>query len=296
LLQGKVIKAAGGFFTVRDQTGGEYLCRARGALKKGRQSLIVGDRVVFEPVKSSSADYAGEGVIEEVLPRNNCLPRPPVANVDRLIVIMSLKNPGCDWQLVSRMAVLAEKENLSLLICFNKTDLLTADELNELTGRINAYPYPVILTSAVSGKGINHLKAQLTGQCSVLAGPSGVGKSTLLNSVQPGLFLQTGTVSEKIKRGRHTTRQVSLLSLEEGGSVVDTPGFTRLDFFDIEPEQLPGFFPEFETLQGYCGFRDCLHINEPNCAVKPELGKTLAPMRYEHYKYFLEELDRQEAH
>ncbi len=292
MLQGKVIKAAGGFFTVRDQSGGEYICRARGALKRDKKILIVGDQVLFEPVESTSPDFSGEGVVEKVLPRSNCLLRPPVANVDLLVVIMSLKKPDCDWQLISRMSVLAEKENIPVLVCLNKTDLLSKEEINELTGRINPYPYPVIFTSALNRKGVNDLKEQLIGHCSVLAGPSGVGKSTLLNCIQPGLSLQTGTVSEKIERGKHTTRQAALLPLEKGGSVVDTPGFTRLDFSAIEPEQLAELFPEFEPLRGQCGFRNCLHISEPRCAVKQELGKTLNPMRYEHYKYFLDETDK----
>ncbi len=293
MLRGQVIKAAGGFFTVCDQNGAEYTCLARGMLKRGSESLMVGDYVFFEPVKNHSHGAGGEGIIEKLLPRVTLLKRPHVSNVDQLAVIMSLKHPVCDWQLVSRMLVLAEKEGLSAFICLNKTDLTQVNELEELAGRLDNYPYKVIYTSVVSGTGLDRLKESLKGKCSVFAGPSGVGKSSLLNAVQPGLSLKTGTVSEKVKRGRHTTRQAELLSLNLGGSVVDTPGFTRVDISDLDADQLADYFPEFESLRGQCGFRNCRHISEPRCAVREEVGKNLNPMRYEHYQYFINELDKQ---
>ncbi len=290
--QGKVIKAVGGFFTVRNQAGSEYLCRARGSLKKSKQALIVGDEVLFKPLNEPSGDGGGEGVIEKVLPRANFLPRPPVANVDQVVVVMSLKKPDCDWQMISRVAVLAEREYLPVLVCFNKTDLISSAEMDQLHDLIEPYPYPIVFTSALSGNGTDDLKNRLAGCCSALAGPSGVGKSTLLNYIQPGLSLQTGTVSEKIGRGRHTTRQAALLPLDNGGSVVDTPGFTRLDLKNLAPEQLAGCFPELEAIRSRCGFRDCLHLNEPNCAARVELGQTINPMRFEHYQFFMQELSQ----
>ncbi len=291
--QGKVIKAAGGFFTVLDQEGRKYLCRARGALKRGSKTLIVGDEVMFQPLGETASGAEGEGIVEKLLPRTNSLPRPTVANVDQVVVVMSLKNPDCDWQMISRITVLAEKEALPVLVCLNKTDLITPENIQQLSSRLKPFPYPVIFTSALSGSGTAALKEYLAGCCSALAGPSGVGKSTLLNSIQPGLSLQTGEVSEKIGRGRHTTRQATLLSLDQGGSVVDTPGFSRLDFKNISPQELADYFPELETLRGRCGFRDCLHLNEPNCVVHKETGLTVNPLRYEHYKTFMQELHQQ---
>jgi len=295
LLQGRVIKAAGGLFTVLDDEGGEYLCHARGSLKQDKKGLLVGDWVKFDIVKDGAGTPTGEGVIEEMYPRKNSLPRPPVANVDQLVVVMSLKQPECDWQLVNRMLVLSEKEELPAVVCLNKTDLFTDQEQGELDGRLDHFPYPFFYTSAVSGEGLNTLKDKFIGYCSVLAGPSGVGKSTLLNAISPGLSLQTGPVSNKIKRGKHTTRQATLIPLETGGMVVDTPGFTRLNFFDIEPEELPDLFPEFRALHDSCGFRDCRHLSEPKCAVREEVGKLINSMRYEHYRYFMKELSKQEA-
>lgn len=293
--EGKIVKAAGGFFSVCDAATDEYICRARGMLKRDKASLMVGDLVLFDVVEHAAGGDPGEGVIEKLLPRTNRLKRPPVANVEQLVVVMSLKHPECDWQLISRLMVMAEQEELAVLLCLNKIDLLPEPDLIALDNLLKPYPYPVILTSALSGAGIETLQDKLSGSCSVFAGPSGVGKSSLLNAIQPGLSLQTGEVSEKIKRGRHTTRQAELLSLESGGTVVDTPGFSRLDFFAIEPDRLAHFFPEFETLRGSCGFRDCRHISETDCAVRNEIGKSVNPMRYDHYCYFARELKKQEA-
>jgi len=296
LQQGRITRAAGGFFTVRDDRGSECLCRARGSLKKDKKGLMVGDLVKFDMVTDGAGSPTGEGIIEEMLPRKNSLLRPPVANVDQLVIVMSLKQPECDWQLVSRLLVLAEKEDLSATVCLNKTDLFNSLEQGKLDSKVEQFPYPIFYTSAVSGEGLDTLKEKLKDRNSVLAGPSGVGKSTLLNAISPGLSLQTAPVSGKIKRGKHTTRQASLMPLESGGMVVDTPGFTRLNFFDIEPEDLADLFPEFRELHDACGFRDCLHLAEPRCAVREEVGKSLNPMRYEHYQYFVRELSQQEVY
>lgn len=295
MLKGKVVKAAGGFFSVRDKSGAEHVCRARGTLKRGKNGLMVGDWVLFDPSEENSVTESGEGIIEKLLPRINRLYRPPVSNVDQLIVVMSLKEPECDWQLVSRMLIFAEKEKLSAVLCLNKTDLVGEKEFAALTGQVDYYPYQILYTSAVNGSGLEQLEERLSGQCSVFAGPSGVGKSSLLNAIEPGLSLQTGIVSEKIKRGRHTTRQAELLNLKCGGSVVDTPGFTRLDFSKLEADKLADYFPDFDPLLGRCGFRNCRHISEPECAVRQEIGRSINPMRYDHYKYFIQELGKQEV-
>jgi len=294
LLEGRVVRAAGGFFTVLADDGIKYLCRARGNLKRGQSALLVGDKVTFNPEVNQSSLSNPQGIIEQKLPRKNRIDRPPVVNVDQLIIVTSQKEPSGDWQLVSRLSVIAEREILQTIVCINKIDLIDQDEVKAVQTQLELYPYPLLYTSTKSGIGIEDLKAVLRDRCSVFAGPSGVGKSSLLNVIQPGLSLQTGEVSEKIRRGKHTTRHAELLTLESGGSVVDTPGFTRLDFHNIKPTELAAYFPEFEPLQGCCSFRDCRHLTEPGCAVLDGIGKSVNPMRYEHYKYFAAEIGKGE--
>ena len=294
---GRVIRAAGGFFTVLTDEGESYQCRARGNLKRDNRSLMVGDRVLFVPSRSESDPGQDEGIIEQLLPRLNQLNRPSVANIDQMVVVMSIKQPSYDWQLASRLLVSAEKENIQSLLCLNKVDLAETIEMSEITIQLNPFPYKYFFSSALTGAGLTDLKNYLQNKHSVFAGPSGSGKSSLLNALQPGLSLQTGRVSEKIKRGRHTTRQAELLPLEQGGAVVDTPGFTRLDFSNIQQAELPGLFPEFNYYEGQCSFRNCLHLSEPDCAIQEHLGETINPMRYEHYRYFMEEIkSRQEVY
>jgi len=298
LNQGTIIRAAGGFFTVYTVTGESYLCRARGNLKRDNQSLMVGDRVLFvpplKPALSAVAEAIDHGTIEELIPRKNSLNRPNVANVDQLAVVISLKQPSYDWQLASRLLVQAEKEGMEALLCLNKADLVEDDELYEIEKQLNPFPYRVLISSAHSGRGLDSLAERLSGKCSVFAGPSGVGKSSLLNSLQPGLTLKTGAVSDKIKRGRHTTRQAELLPLNFGGSVVDTPGFSRLELADLKPENLALLFPEFEAYSGRCAFRDCQHLTEPRCAIRQHLGDQINPLRYGHYCYFMDELSKRQ--
>ncbi len=296
--QGTIIRAAGGFFSVYTETGETYQCRARGNLKRDNQSLMVGDRVLFvPPVKPAGLaveEVIDKGMIEELMPRLSCFTRPNVANVDQLAVIMSLKQPSYDWQLVSRLLVLAEKERMAALLCLNKADLVDDDELIKIEKQLNPFPYRILFSSALSGRGLDSLAESLTGKCSVFAGPSGAGKSSLLNALQPGLTLKTGAVSDKIKRGRHTTRQAELLPLDFGGSVVDTPGFTRLEMADLKPGDLAKLFPEFEKYSGECAFRDCRHLTEPRCAIRQHLGDQINLLRYEHYSYFMDELSKRQ--
>ncbi len=294
--KGKVIRAAGGFFSVCDEAGKEYFCQARGALKKGSEALMVGDNVVFKPLEQVSGDGTDEAIIEKRLPRFNRLGRPPVANINQLVVVMSLKDPECDWQLVNRMLVQAEKEEMTAFLCLNKADLVTDREIEDVKQKSDPFPYQIICSSTVTRMGIDEIAGRLKDCTSVFAGPSGVGKSSLLNAIQPGLSLQTGDVSERIKRGRHTTRLAELLPLHSGGKVVDTPGFSRLNFSAMDENELARFFPDFENLRGKCNFRNCRHTGEPGCAVEQEVGKSINPMRYEHYRLFLDEISKQEAY
>ncbi|HHX74003.1 MAG TPA: ribosome small subunit-dependent GTPase A [Firmicutes bacterium] len=288
MLQGIVLRAVGGFYDVRTKDGGTYRCRARGRLKKAKMGLYAGDRVRF------SATAGAEGVLEEIYPRQTLLFRPPVANAEQVLLVCALQDPPLSLQLVDRLLVLAASRRLRPLVCFNKADLPHAG-LDELLVIYERAGYPVFVTSAKTGLGIAELRAELCGRISVLAGPSGAGKSSLINRIQPGLALKVGSVSAKSRRGRHTTRHVELLSLDCGGFVADTPGFSQLELAEITSRELPAFFPEFAAFAAECRFHSCLHAGEPDCAVGEAVAnQEIAASRYEHYLLFLQEIREQE--
>jgi ribosome biogenesis GTPase len=293
-----VIRAAGGFFAVRDAEGAVYLCRARGKLKLESGSILVGDRVIFRPEEGAEEPGGageGTGIIETLLPRRSLLRRPPVANVEQIVLVLALKKPAPDWQLAGRILLQGEREKLPLLCCLNKIDLADAAERKETAAALDPLPYRLLWSSAREGAGIEQLGEALCGRCTVFAGPSGVGKSSLLNAVHPGLGLKTGTVSRKIGRGRHITRQVELLALPAGGFVVDTPGFSRLSFAGLEPDRLGDLFPEFTPHRESCSFRNCNHIHEPGCAVREAVFAGLINRcRYRQYQHFWKELNDKE--
>ncbi len=292
-----MVRVAGGYFSLRDAAGQTYLCRARGRLKRQPGDILVGDRVMFRQAgetgeaKRCGGEREGSWIIEELLPRRTVLVRPPVANIDQLVLVMPLRDPDPDWQLAGRILVLAGQENIEALCCLNKIDLLTAEEKETFSRLLKPFPYPLIWSSAKTGAGIAKLSEGLQGKTTVFAGPSGAGKSSLLNAVQPCFTLKTGMVSGKIGRGRHTTRHAELLPLKAGGFVVDTPGFTRVSFSGLAPERLGFLFPEFAAYAGGCSFRNCSHIHEPDCAVCDAVSAgAINSLRYEHYRLFREEL------
>ena len=293
MLQGSLVKAKGGFYFVMLEGGKVVRCRVRGRLKETGVPLAVGDRVEISPRS------VGDGVVEKVLPRKNSLPRPPVANVDQAVVVVSLRDPPLDRYLLHRIILAATDAGLESIICFNKIDLIVTNEekslLTELQSVFTACGYTVLCTSSFTGNGLAQLREQLLGKISVLAGPSGAGKSSLLNSLKPGLTLKMGTLSPKLGRGRHTTRHVELVSLDENTLVADTPGFQQLDLVRIMPRELASFFPDIMAYGGQCHFKSCLHHHEPVCAVKDAvLAEKIASWRYELYISFLEEIGRQE--
>lgn len=259
-------------------------------MKQAGTSPLVGDRVIFQPA-AGAADEKYEGIIEKVLPRESVLHRPPVANVDQMILVTPLRDPAPEWHLTGRLLALAEQQQMKAVLCLNKADLVTAAEQAETRKMLEPFPYPYIFTSAVRGDGILDLNERLSGHCSIFAGPSGAGKSSLLNAVQPGLSLKVGPVSDKIGRGRHTTRTAELLVLPSGGMVVDTPGFSRLEIVDLEPRLLSDLFPEMRPYSGRCAFRDCSHLSEPGCAIREAVSAgEINRMRFQHYQAFFNEL------
>jgi len=282
LVQGIVVKAYSGYYYVHDGRD-EWECSLRGRFRLEKQQVLVGDRVEL------AARHGRVGVIVKVLPRRTVLLRPPVANVDQAVIIFSVQQPAPNSVLLDRLLITASMNRVEPLICFNKIDLAAGGSM-ELVARYQAV-YRVVLTSAVTGAGLDRLRGLLRRKVSVFAGPSGVGKSTILNAILPGLKLKTGEVSEKLKRGKHTTRHVELIALPEGGLVADTPGFSNLELPDIKPADLARYFPEMENYLGKCHFTGCLHDREPACAVKEavESGE-LEESRYRQYLEFLQEL------
>ena len=284
--QGRVVKTYGGYFFVYDFASQEtYRCKIRGRLKQKDIEVIVGDEVKFEELNEQ------EGIIESRLDRKNRLFRPLIANVDQVIITNAIKEPDLHFKLLDKLLVLAQAAELEIIICINKIDLLGLGKTKELVGFYESIGYPVIYTSAEEQNGIKDLEKVLKDKVSVFAGPSGVGKSSLLNAIQPDLELKTDSVSDKIKRGKHTTRYVKLLDLQQGGWVADTPGFSNLDISFIEARNLQYFFIEFKDYVNGCKFNSCTHSHEPQCRVKQAVEEDeINQKRYQSYLQLLEEI------
>ena len=264
--------------TVRLDDGAEWRCRLRGRLRRDAGQVLVGDRVEVTPIG------AGEGWVEAVLPRGVVLERPPLANVHGLIVGFSLRDPAGSLWLLDRRLVLAELMGLAAVIAVTKVDLLTAEDRHHLDPWVAQYP--VVWTSARTGEGLAALSERLAGGIWVLTGESGAGKSSLINALVPGAGARVQDLS-RIGRGRQTTRTVRLYPVGNAW-LADTPGFTRLDLPRVPPRQVMEAFSELRELQ--CRFADCLHLGEPGCALPDALGRTVAPIRYEHYRTLAAEL------
>jgi ribosome biogenesis GTPase len=290
-LPGLIIRAQSGFFTV--QTGDCLVtCQLRGRLKKGRREgdlAAVGDRVQI------TQQPDGTGMIELVEARSRALvrldPRPQgvyqqiiLANPDQVLFVFACASPAPHMRMLDRYLVIAEKQGIPALIVANKIDLVGADSAHELFGHYPGIGYPVIYTSVNESSGLDELRNHLAGRISGLAGPSGVGKSSLLNAIQPGLGQVVREVSTAINKGKHTTVVRELIPLEEGGYVADTPGMRSLALWDTEPEELDGYFPELVPLVERCQFNDCTHRNEPGCAVRAAVeAGTVHAARYDSY-------------
>lgn len=273
---GYINKGIAGFYYVKCEDK-VYECKARGIFKKKGITPSVGDRVEI------SLTDEDKGVIEDILPRRNVFIRPPIANIDCFIIVMAATQPAPNYQVIDRFLVMADLYNTDIIIAVNKTDLASEEMLKEID-EIYGGLYDVIYMSAASGKGVDLLKEKTAGKTAAFAGPSGVGKSTILNALLPGVNVQTGSVSEKTRRGKHTTRHVEIFEREDGGMIYDTPGFTSFDIQEAEEGQLDLHYPEMAPLKGSCYFDNCRHISEPSCAVRQALeeGK-IHPVRYNSY-------------
>ncbi|MBM7586787.1 ribosome biogenesis GTPase [Bacillus pakistanensis] len=284
--EGKIIKALSGFYYV---LSAETItqCRGRGNFRKNKITPLVGDHVEFQ------ADNTQEGYILKVLDRKNELIRPPIANVDQAILVFSAVEPDFSTALLDRFLVLVESKEIMPIICITKKDLISDTNLESIHAYLEEYRslgYEVLMTSSKTEEGLKDLLPYLNGKISVFAGQSGVGKSSLLNAIRPELDLKTDDISTHLGRGKHTTRHVELIEVEEG-LVADTPGFSSLEFNDLELSELPFCFPEMVKIGQDCKFRGCLHINEPKCAVKNAVDEGVIPSyRYNHYQTFYEEI------
>lgn len=286
--QGRIVRVVAGFYDVEVE-GRTVRCRARGVLKKRGVHPVAGD------VVRVSAAGPSEGVVEDVLPRKNVLIRPPVANVDLAVLVFSVREPALNRHLLDRLLVQMELESIPPLLCWSKCDLL--EERSEFAKEVSVYArlgYPMIYVSSVTKEGIEEVRNRLRGKVSVVTGQSGVGKSSLLNVLHPGLGLAVGDVSRRLGRGRHTTRWVEFLALGDDTYVADTPGFGVVSFGkELGPEQLVRGFPELLRAERGCQYRGCLHIGEEGCAVRAALDEgRIDPVRYEHYREWVLELRR----
>ena len=279
MVEGKIVKALSGFYYVQTPHG-VLRCRARGKFRLDSLSPLVGDFARAEETEP------GSGYLLSILPRRNEFVRPAVANVDAIVILASAVNPVTDPFLVDRVTVIAEHMSCGVVICISKSDLDPGDSLYAAFSRNTGYP--VLRTSAETGAGIAELRTILRGKTVAFTGNSGVGKSSLLNRIAPGLGLAVGEVSERLGRGRHTTRHIELFAAGDDTYIADTPGFSAFDLTQMQPirrEELQNCFPEFRPFLGRCRFDDCMHLREPGCAVRSALDAgEIAPSRYESYE------------
>jgi ribosome biogenesis GTPase len=284
-MQGKIIKGIAGFYYIHTNRG-LYECKAKGIFRNKKVKPLVGDNVEIE-VLDEEKKIGNLVAIED---RKNQLIRPAVANVDQAVVIFAGAKPSPNLNLLDRFLVTMEQYGVDTIICFNKCDLVDREQMDALK-KIYESHYKLLFLSAKQNIGIDELREHLRGKTTVLAGPSGVGKSTTINLLNPKANMETGQISEKIERGKHTTRHSELFELEADTYIMDTPGFTSLYVEDMEKEELRYYYPEFDSYEGKCRFQGCVHINEPNCAVKDALlDGTISTSRYENYKLIYEEL------
>ncbi|MEE3469318.1 MAG: ribosome small subunit-dependent GTPase A [Butyrivibrio hungatei] len=292
-MQGKIIKGIAGFYYIETHDARIYECKAKGIFRKDNVKPLVGDNVMIDIIDEENK----KGNITKILPRKNRLLRPPVANVDQAVILFAIVKPDPNYNLLDRFLIMMRQQNLPVIICFNKQDIATQEEQQELYNAYEKCGYKVLFISVKEEKGLDELKELLRGKTTTLAGPSGVGKSSLLNKLVPDALMQTGELSRKIDRGKNTTRHSELFyvsELSQGDEetyLFDTPGFTSLNLNDVTTDNLMQYYPEFEEFEPECRFGGCSHIAEPDCGVKNALSEgKISAVRYENYKIIYEDL------
>lgn len=286
-MQGKIMKGIAGFYYVHVIGAGVYECKAKGIFRKEKIKPLVGDNVEIDIISEEEKT----GNISRILERKNELIRPAVANIDQAMVIFAAAKPKPNFNLLDRFLIMMEQQQVDTVICFNKQDLATEEELQKLEETYQKCGYHILFTSARKEEGLEEVKKVLEGKTTTVAGPSGVGKSSLINLIQPEIEMETGNISEKIERGKHTTRHSQLIHVKNNTYIMDTPGFSSLYLMGFEKEELKEYFKEFKEYEPECRFLGCSHIHEPDCGVKQALeeGK-ISRIRYENYVAMYEEL------
>ncbi|MBR3811032.1 MAG: ribosome small subunit-dependent GTPase A [Agathobacter sp.] len=286
-MQGKIVKGISGFYYVHVVGTGIYECKAKGVFRNQKIKPLVGDNVEIAVIDEENK----KGNVEAILPRKNELIRPAVSNIDMALVIFAATKPEPNFNLLDRFLCMMEYQKVPVTICFNKCDLVTEEKKQELSAIYEQAGYDVIFTSAKAKIHLEDLKERLKGKTTTVAGPSGVGKSSLINQIQDGIYMETGSISEKIERGKHTTRHSEIIPLGQDAYIMDTPGFSSMDVPGFEKEDLWTCYREFASYEPYCKFQGCSHITEPSCGVKDALAEgKISQTRYDNYVLLYNEL------
>ena len=279
-MQGKIVKGISGFYYVHVAGSGIYECKAKGIFRQQKMKPLVGDDVEIDIISEEKKT----GNVAAILPRKNALIRPAVANVDQALLIFAAASPNPNFNLLDRFLVMMGRQDVPVILCFNKCDLITEEQQQEIAAIYEASGCKILFVSAKKELGLKELQEILEGKTTTVAGPSGVGKSSLINLLAPEACMETGEISKKIERGRHTTRHAELIQLKGDGYIMDTPGFSSLYLPEMEKEELQDCYPEFAAFEPYCRFQGCSHISEPDCGVKEALSEgKIHPVRYENY-------------
>ena len=279
-MQGKIVKGISGFYYVLVVESGIYECKAKGIFRQQKMKPLVGDDVEIDIISEEKKT----GNVAAILPRKNALIRPAVANVDQALLIFAAASPNPNFNLLDRFLVMMGRQDVPVILCFNKCDLITEEQQQEIASIYEASGCKILFVSAKKELGLKELQEILEGKTTTVAGPSGVGKSSLINLLAPEACMETGEISKKIERGRHTTRHAELIQLKGDGYIMDTPGFSSLYLPEMEKEELQDCYPEFAAFEPYCRFQGCSHISEPDCGVKEALSEgKIHPVRYENY-------------
>lgn len=288
MLEGVILKGVGGNYYV-DTEEGIKECRARGLFRNQKIKPLVGDNVIIRLTNEN----VNSGYIEEIKNRKNEMKRPPVSNVDQIIIVFAITNPEPSFLLLDKLLIASELNNLNPVICFNKVDLANDETIKKYNKIYENTGYKIVFTSKSDKKLLHDFEEMLKDKITLFSGPSGVGKSSLMNAIDANFQLQTGEISDKLKRGKHTTRHAEIYKLGFGGFVVDTPGFSSFDIDEIGKERLTEYYPEIKKYSYECRFRDCVHDKEPDCMVKQAVEDGLiSRIRYTNYLKILEELKR----